>query len=51
MHGLVSAQTRVTYQSLAVEQRGAAAVADGPVCEAQNVQDLLCQRADVPLLV
>lgn len=36
-------RARVTHQSLAVEQRGATAVADGPVCEAQNMQDLLCQ--------
>lgn len=43
VHGLVSAGIRMTYQSLAVEQCGAAAVADGPVCEAQNVQDLLRQ--------
>lgn len=33
----------MTHQSLAVEQRGAATVPDGPVCETQNVQDLLRQ--------
>lgn len=38
---LFLAQIRMTHQSLAVQQRGAAAVADGPVSETQNVQDLL----------
>lgn len=37
-------------QSLAVEQGCAASVADGPVGEVENVDDLLGQNTDVPLL-
>lgn len=37
-------------QSLAVEQGCAASIADGPVGEVENVDDLLGQNTDVPLL-
>lgn len=42
--------TAETYQSLAVEQRRAAASSDGPLAEAEDVVDLLGQLGGVLML-